>query len=250
MKKFIVLTLVLLLAACGKKGPLVYPEALVPAQVTNLKVEQKGERFQISWSQPAREEGGDRLKDLAGFRLFRREVLPPGEDCEECPKAYRLITTVDAEYPQGVVRWGDLYFFSDAELAAGKTYQYKVVSFKRDGAESSPSNRTRKKWVAPPRAPELKALSGPTSVLLTWEPAPLQQNAALEGYNVYRKRPGGILPPKPLNGSPLGETRFEDLSPERGTKYGYAVRTVARMDGEMVESGPSNEAEGELTEPE
>ncbi|KAF0220924.1 MAG: fibronectin I domain-containing [Geobacteraceae bacterium] len=238
------------LTACGKKGPLIYPEAQVPAPVTALKVEQKGELFLISWPQPDREERGERLKDLAGFRLFKREVLPPAEDCEECPTAYRLIKTVDVEYLQDVVRLDGRYFFSDAELAEGKTYQYKVVSFKGDGTESGPSNRARKKRVAPPIAPKLKALSTPAGVMLTWEPVTLPEHAGLVGYNVYRKRPGEVMPPAPLNSEPLTGTRYEDLRLERGATYAYSLRTAARIGGETVESEPSNETVGELTDPE
>ena len=169
MKKVIVLSLVLFLAACGKKGPLIYPEAQVPVAITDLKVEQQGERFLISWSQPGREEGGERLRNLAGFRLFRREVLPPAEDCEECPTAYRLIRAVDVEYLRDAVRLGSGYLTADADLAEGKTYQYKIVSFKRDGTESGPSNKARKKMAAPPAAPKLKALLGHEQSLVRQE---------------------------------------------------------------------------------
>lgn len=247
---FFVFCMILLLTACGKKGPLIYPEAQVPATITDLKVEQQGERFLVSWSQPAREEGGGRLYDLAGFRLFRREVLPPAEDCEECPTAYRLIKVVDVEYLRDAVRLDSSYLTSDADLAEGKTYQYKIVSFKRDGTESGPSNKARKKMAVPPAPPTLKALSTPSGVILTWEPGILSEKAGLAGYNVYRRRPGEFLPPRPLNSAPLAGARYEDLRLERGATYAYTVRTVARIGGEMVESEPSNEVTGELTEPE
>src|SRR5689334_16806638 len=102
MKKFLFLIffLVLALAGCGRKGLLVPPEALVPGPVSDLRTAQKGERFQVAWSSPSHEEGGRALKDLAGFRLFKREVLPPDEDCEACPDAYRLLKEIDLEYLQ------------------------------------------------------------------------------------------------------------------------------------------------------
>ena len=103
---YIVLT-TLLLSGCGKKGPLMPPEALAPAAISDLRVAQKGELFQLSWSRPAREAGGGALRDLAGFQLFRREVLTQAEDCEACPDAYRLLKAVDPEYLQEVRRVGD-----------------------------------------------------------------------------------------------------------------------------------------------
>ncbi len=239
----------LLLVGCGRKGPLVPPEAMVPAPIADLRVEQQGERISVSWSQPGREEGGGPLKDLAGFRVFRREVLPPGEDCEECPTAYRLIRTVDPEYLEDVVRVGNAYTFVDRGLETGKTYQYKVVAFKTDGSESKQSNLARRKKVVPPLPPVIQATSTPTSVILRWQPVAMAKNASLLGYQIYRKK-AGTPSAQPLTGKPIQETSFEDLHLEQGGSYEYTIRTVARVDGEAVESEPSGAVTGRLTEPE
>ncbi len=239
----------LALAGCGRKGPLVPPEAMVPAAIGDLGLAQQGERFIVSWTQPGREEGGGPLKDLAGFRVFRREVLPPGEDCEECPTAYRLIRAVDPEYLEDVVRAGNTYTFVDTGLETGKTYQYKVVAFKTDGSESKQSNLARRKKVVPPLPPVVQATSTPTSVILFWEPVAVAKNTSLLGYRVYRKKAGSAAA-EPLTGKPMQETSFEDLRLERGEAYMYTVRTVAKVDGETVESAPSNEVSGALAAPE
>jgi predicted small lipoprotein YifL len=237
------------LCACGRKGPLIPPEALVPAAISDLKVAQQGELFRISWSRPAREEGGGPLRDLAGFQLFKREVLPPAEDCEECPSAYRLLKAVDLDYLQEVRRSGDLFLLSDAELRQGKTYQYKAVSLKRDGTPSRESNRARRKKVEPPLPPVLQTNSTPTGVLLEFVAIPFPEGGVIQGYNVYRRRQGEPMPLRPLNAAPVSGNTYEDLHPERGTVYSYAVRTVALVDGESVESISSNEMEGALTAP-
>jgi hypothetical protein len=52
-----------------------------------------------------------------------------------------------------------------------------------------------------------------------------------------------------LNGTPVREAAFEDSRLEQGVKYVYAVRTVAVIEGETVESELSNEVEGTLSEP-
>ncbi len=250
MKKLLFVIFMVLLLGCGKKGNLVPPEALVPAPVADLKVEQQGERFMVSWSRPAREEGGGALKDLGGFRLYRRELLPPGEDCEACANAYRLVASVDLEYPQGVLARGGRFFFLDDEPAAGKGYRYKVVSYKRDGTLSRDSNRSGRKKVAPPRPPVVQALPSPSGVVLDWQAPQAPANGRIEGYNVYRKRGDEGVYLAPLNGAPLRETTFEDTRLVRGVRYDYAVRAVATSEGETVESDLSNEAEGALTEPE
>jgi len=238
------------LAGCGRKGPLMTPESLAPAAIVDLRVEQKGAQFQVSWSRPSSEEGGQALKDLAGFRLFKREVLPAGEDCEECPTAYRLALSVDLEYLQGIAVAGNRYLFSDGDLAEGKTYRYKVHSLKKDGTVSRASNRAGRKKVAPPLAPVLKAASSMNEVLLEWGGVSPPAGGRIAGYNIYRKESGGTIYLAPLNNAPVQEATFADKEPEWGKRYDYAIRAVAVVDGETVESGPSNEVRAGLTEPE
>jgi predicted small lipoprotein YifL len=251
MKKLCcILGIIGVLAGCGRKGPLMSPESLAPAAITDLRVEQKGAQFQVSWSRPFGEEGGRSLKDLAGFQLFKREVLPPGEDCEECPTAYRLAQSVDLEYLQGVAVAGTRYLFSDGDLAEGTTYRYKVLSLNKGGVVSRASNRAGRKKVAPPLPPVLKAASSLSEVLLEWGGASPPAGGRIEGYTIYRKESGETIYLSPLNSAPVQESTFADKVLEWGKKYDYAVRTIAVVDGETVESGPSNEVRAGLTEPE
>jgi len=237
-----------LIAACGKRGPLVAPEALVPAPIKDLRVEQKGNRFQLCWSAPGKEEWGGPLKDLAGFRVFRRDVLPPDEDCETCPSAYRQVKTVDPEYLQDVLRYGSLYCFFDTELKDGKSYQYKVISVDAKGAASQDSNKVRRKKALPVPPPELSALPAPRGVLLQWKQPALPAGGTLEGFAVYRRQEGeAFMPLSPLTVVKADASGFEDPAMEHGMPYRYAVRAVALFDGERVESDLSNEAEGKFS---
>lgn len=239
---------VLLLAGCGRKGPLVAPEAFAPGTVDTLTVEQKEERFFVSWTAPARDAGGRPLKDLAGFRLYRREVLPPEEDCEECPTAYRLVKVVDLDYLQEVKVYGNRYFLADTGIENGKTYQYKVIAYRRDGSESAPSNRARRRKVVAPAAPSLTASSTPTGVLLQWTPA-RTPGADFVGYHLYRRRGDDFGTLVLLTPAPVKEGRFEDPGIEHGAVYVYTVREVTGADGQLVEGATSNEARGSLTAP-
>lgn len=237
------------LAACGKKGALVPPESFVPAPVSALSVEQKEDTFYVSWPAPGRDEGGRPLEGLAGFRVYRRPVLPPDQDCEECPSAYTLIRTVDLDYLQDVRFFNNRYVLADREVVNGLTYQYKVISFKRDGAESGASNRARRTKVAAPPAPRLAAVASASSVLLQWEIPPVAAGTAAGAY-VYRRRGDDVstlvlLTPKPVSGR-----QYEDLRLERGAAYVYTVRTVVEVDGQLVEGAVSNEVRARLAEPE
>ncbi|RNC71793.1 MAG: fibronectin type III domain-containing protein [Desulfuromonadales bacterium] len=246
--RYLVVIVFLLLAACGKKGPLVPPESFVPAPITTLSVEQKENRFFVSWEAPGSDEGGRPLKELAGFRVFRREVLPPGEDCEECPTAYRLVKTVDLEYLKDVRVFGNRYVFAEGDLDSGRAYQYKVISFQKDGSESSASNRARRTMVAAPPAPRLKGVSTATGIVLEWESAQ-PAGAASIGFNLYRRRGDDVRTLVLVTPEPVRERRYEDQRLDRGATYFYSVREVAEAGGQVVEGAVSNEVSGALTSP-
>jgi predicted small lipoprotein YifL len=244
------LVIITLLTGCGRKGALISPDAQLPAPVNDLRAVQMGESFQLTWSPPTQEERGKALKDLAGFRLFKREVLPPDEDCESCPNAYRLLKSVDMEYPQDIRLDGGRLFFRDTDVISGTTCQYKVISYRKDGTSSRDSNKARLKKVAPPAPPRLTARFSTTGVLLHWEGGAVPANGKLLGCNVYRWRADTLPALVPLNDSPVPGLDYEDLGLERGKSYIYTLRTVAGLEGGMVESEFSNEVKGTLTEPE
>lgn len=246
---FVLAASLALLSGCGKKGALVPPEALAPAPVTNLALAQKDGRFQVRWSAPSRQEGGASLKDLAGFLLFRRVVLPPNEDCEECATAYGQPLKIDIEYPQAAKRSGNFWIYDDRDLTVGKLYQYKVRSFTTTGVQSKDSNRVRRTAAIPPLPPVLEAASSADEVTLSFVGLPPQQGAPA-GYNIYRSKKGEEFPLFPLNATPITGNSYVDRLSQFGVPYSYAVTSVAVVDGESVESAPSNVAEGSLVLPE
>jgi predicted small lipoprotein YifL len=243
----LVVTALALLSGCGKKGALVPPEALAPAPIADLALAQKGGRFQVSWSAPNKQEGGAPLRDLAGFLLFRRMLLPPAEECEECPSAYARLARIDLDYLQGIRRIGNLFLFDDPDLQKGKSYQYKVRSFTTDGAQSKDSNKARRSALAPPLPPVLEALSSTTGVVLAFV-APPPEEGSLVGYHIYRSKKGGKMPLTPLNAKPFTGTTYEDKEPLVGMSYSYTATSVLTLNGETVESAPSNQAEGAILE--
>jgi predicted small lipoprotein YifL len=246
---FPIIIVFLLITGCGRKGALVPPEALFSAPVNDLKVTQKGESFQLSWSIPERSEGGTPAGELAHFRLFKREVLPPEEDCESCADAYQVLNDVDLDYLRNARRSGKRLFLSDTAVVSGRTYQYKVVSKMKDGASSGDSNKSRLTKVVPLPAPSLKLFSTPTSILLHWEGTALPANGSTTGYNIYRWRADGLPAISPLNDVPLSTPYYEDFRLDRGVTYIYNVRSVVESGGSILEGMPSNEERGALAEP-
>ena len=246
---FVTTTLIFLLAGCGKKGPLVPPDTLMSSPVNDLKVVQKGEIFQVSWSIPDRGEAGEASKGLAGFLLLRREVLPPDQDCEVCPNAYQVVKEVDLDYLRDTRRSGDRLVTSDTGVITGRTYQYKVEPFLKDGTPGQDSNKSRLMKNAPVQGPTLKAVPTPTSILLHWENVPFPAGIKARGVNIYRWRTDEPPESTPLNNTPLLTSDYEDLRLERGVTYHYCVRSVADADGILFESVSSNQVSGAMTEP-
>lgn len=235
--------LILLIAAalpgCGRRGPLVAPNAAIPAAVDSLKLSQKDSRFYLSWAPPTRDLTGKPLQGLAGFRLLRREVLPPSQDCEECVDAYRTVRTVDLDYLKEARRFDNLYVVTDTGLIPGSTYQYRVVAFKKDGTESARSNPVRRTLLPAPAAPQLRAAAVADGIDLTWQPAA----GGDTGYTVYRRKAGDIDSLAILTPAPLHDTRYQDRSAEKGVPYLYSVRGVVPAGDELLEGALSNEAE-------
>ncbi|QWV96967.1 fibronectin type III domain-containing protein [Geomonas nitrogeniifigens] len=237
-----------LLPGCGKRGQLIPPEALVPAPIATLAAAQKGGELQVSWSGPGKQEKGGKLEDLAGFLLYRRDVLPPAQDCEECPNAYKQLALVDLDLPQGVRQVGSLWIYDDFDLKKGQTYQYKVRSFTKSGAQSKDSNKVRRTAVTPPLPPVLEAAGSPNEVTLSFVGLPPEQGTAA-GYNVYRGKKGEPMPLAPLNKAPLAGNTYQDREVILGITYSYAVTSVAAIDSQNVESAPSNVVEAGLVLP-
>lgn len=237
------------LSGCGKKGVLVPPEALVPAPITNLAAAQKGDRIEVSWSAPGKQEGGAPLRDLGGFLLFRRPVLPPGEDCEECLSAYALLQRVDLEFPQGARQAGQLWIYSDRDLNRGMTYQYKVRSFTTQGAEGKDSNKVRRTFFSPPPPPVLEALPSDDGVILAYVALPPEEGTVV-GYNIYRSKKGEPLPTVPLNTAPVTGNTYKDETARFGVAYDYAVTSLVKVGAETVESARSNDVAGGIRVPE
>jgi predicted small lipoprotein YifL len=243
--------LLLLVSGCGKKGPLLYPDMLVPAAVTDLTANQSGASVKIAFVLPDKDMAGRSLRDLAGVTIFKRvESSLQQPDCPACTDDFRLFRKLYLDLPDATQIYGNRVVLLDGETRRNTAYSYYVAPFARDNSVGASSAPVRVRVTLQQLPPVLQVLPAPTEIKLEFVAIPPEEGT-LVGYNVYRAAKSEPMPYLPLNKAPLTNTTYIDSGLERKVVYRYVVRTVVRMPwGRIAESGPSNEAEGVLKEEE
>jgi predicted small lipoprotein YifL len=243
MKKLVsIIFICLCISACGRKGALIPPEALVPGPVRNLNVMQTGQDFRITWRAPVKEEGGRPLKDLSGFQLLRRIVTPEGGECASCPDSWKLLTRVDLDLPESYKKSGDLFIYLDNVGKGGDRVQYRITAFSKSGGISKPADAPLKKQLQPPPPPAIAVSLQPASIRVECTPKSAA-NPSQVGFNVYRRSADSAPSLLPLNQEPITGSTWEDQALEYGRSYRYSAAVVTQIEGELVESSRSDEIE-------
>jgi predicted small lipoprotein YifL len=251
MRRILLLfAIIVLCTACGKKGPLIYPDMLAPPAPTAVTVVQSGLGMKISFVLPDKDKAGLNHVELSGAKIFRRETLS-GQDpgCSACGSDFGFYKQLYLDLLDGNARrYGSLLILLDSDVRAGDDYAYKIAVFAKDKVAGEVSKPVSVTMVQPPLAPLLQAVSEPTEIKLEFSrKSPIE--GTFVGYNLYRAIKGESLPYLPLNNEPLPGNSFTDSGTERHVTYNYAARMVVRMpNGAMVESALSNEATGILKE--
>ncbi|MBT0664225.1 fibronectin type III domain-containing protein [Geobacter pelophilus] len=233
------------LTACGRKGALIAPEALVPAKIKDFTVVQKGEELQLSWSLPKRLESGGKLTDLAGFKLLARE-MSLGAGCPDCPESWRLLKQFDLEYLKGATSLGDRLFYRDLEAKQGIGYHYRLIAFTKGAAESAPAEARFTKQPPLP-APVLKTTATTSSVTLECSAVALPAGYLPTGCAIYRAKQGESAPLTPY-ARLANFGKYEDTLLEPGVTYLYQATQTATVNGYSFEGVPAT-ASAKLAEP-
>lgn len=227
----------LLLTGCGKKGPLLYPDMLLPNSPAETAVSQTGSSVTLKFRLPESDRGGRRLADLAGVAISRQA----GNGREELFRKFYL-----NRLPDNVQRYGNHIFVFDSDVEAGKSYSYRVTPFTGKEQEGSASPAVSVLLVQPSVPPVIRAESFPTEIKITFDPLPSGDSRFI-GYNLYRSARPGAVPPLPVNREPLTGINYTDTELERNVTYLYSARTVEKQEaGGIVESPLSNVVEGML----
>lgn len=145
----------LLLASCGRKGPLRLEDDYRPAPINDLRAVQRDGRdgkIQLSWSRPAKNADGSPFKNLAAYVISRSDNDSP----------FRVIASLDGEKLEAQRQ---TLAYVDETVQAGISYRYTVTSRNTLKVSSLPSNIAMPEAEKPatPAADEAKPPPEPSS---------------------------------------------------------------------------------------
>lgn len=245
----IALLVALTLLGCGKRGPPVAPERRIPSAVSDLSAVVEGRAVVLTWSKPGTRADGSRLKDLAAFRIYRREEAGNGE-----PKpamlswgkvvGYEEVAVIRLADPTPAKAEGPRVSWADRDtLIFGRRYVYVVTALDSIGRSSPPSSRLVVPFLAAPHPPDgLTAKAAEGEVRLGWSPPSLLVDGSPPptplDYELLRAR-SVEGPFQPVTPEPIVTAEFTDRGLENEQTYYYAVRAVRR--------DPSGSARSELS---
>jgi predicted small lipoprotein YifL len=242
----------LLVTACGRKGPLLYPDMLVPAAPADVAAMQSGSAIKFQFVLPSKDLAGRPVQGIAGVKITKKSAeISPKEFCRLCMADYRPFHTLYLDsLPVVAELFGSRMVVIDADASAGNTYSYNIVPFTKDGTDGVSTLTMTVGVTEPFPAPTLQIESLPTEVKLHIT-LPSLVAGRLLGYNLYRSTGTSVRYFNPLNPEPLKGHEYIDSSLERGKKYRYSARVlIMRTSGEIAESAGSEEVTGMLKDDE
>ncbi len=240
LQVIVFLSLFLLLSGCGRKTPVIPPQAAVPAAVQDLTQQFDATGVTLSWTYPTFSESGEKIDYVKTFQLYRNEV--EAEDyCPSCPVVYNSSTGFVASTGKP----GSALSYRDTSLKPHHHYTYKIVCRSGWNIVSADSNLVSFRWESPPAAPvgfTIKAEGG--SLSLGWQSV----TSLVDGrtvsspirYQLFRRERGDFAP----IGDPVAGLSYTDkgLSSER--KYFYKVKALRSVDDIDMVSPPSEVISG------
>lgn len=227
--------IILLLLGCGKKGPPIPWDMVVPKRILNLEAKTREGRLLLEWTSPKENTDKSPLTDLAGFRILRSEGILSNGECRGCSEKINIIKEIELNVKEDNRGKRISIFINDHEPK--KVYIYQVVSVNKRGYLSSPSNPVTVYWDEPPEAPKsVRVEAGDKRVDLFWG-----EVKEVAGYNIYRRIEGEEFSNRPINDSLISTNEYTDLNVENEKKYFYTIRAVKRVVKTEIEGKGSHE---------
>src|SRR4030042_1708832 len=150
MKIVLLITVLMVIGACGKKGPPVPWSSVVPKRIVDLEAILREERLLLEWTSPKENTDKSPLIDLTKFQILRSEGTLIAGECRGCGEKIKMVHEMKLDGKEEIGGKKISIFFEDQE--ARKVYVYQVVSINRRGYPSSPSNPVTVYWDYPPQS--------------------------------------------------------------------------------------------------
>ena len=127
------------ITACGKKGPLLYPDMLVPVAPSGVTAQQSGSSIKLSFALPSKDLAGRNFAGLSGVTILKRdEAAGQAPGCSACTTDFSLFRKLNLDLlPPDTRRYGDLLVLLDGAVQAGRTYTYRVSAVTADNQEGA-----------------------------------------------------------------------------------------------------------------
>ena len=227
---------VLLLAACGRKGPPLPPIIEVPETTTAIRLPQDINEVVLTWKFPALTRSGRTLTDLARVEVYRLEVPAGQESVAAGPTGVEmqrqlmlsraaLMAKLEGESLRLATRGENLEYRETlpavAEGGVAPTYWYAVRSVRRDRTASALSAVVAwQRKPIPPGVAGFKAEPLPEGVQLSWDPL---TDVEAPRYVIERRTvPNGSWDER--GPSLVAKSPQTDSTAKQGFTYRYRIR--------------------------
>lgn len=235
---------IMLLACCGKKGPLVLEPEKLPTAVVGLKLKQVGSQIELSWKFPALLSDNKtplqtaQIRGVAIFNMSKPFIPGTFEKKSELlarPKTNELSNLGDGTFVYALPIKSKL--LKDKEHSFALAYQV--------GRTRSVLCEVQKIMTHIPPEPvhDLKAGREGKVVTLNWSRPQVDSEGqplpAIIGYRIYRRIQQGKSPGKfiPINTNAVTGEYYEDHDTGADGEYEYQISSLL---AELIESAPSN----------
>jgi predicted small lipoprotein YifL len=250
----VAVSLLLVMVACGRKGPPLPPQIRVADTTRDLEVYQEGREAVLTWSYPDITTAGGPLPDVEAVEVWRATIPagqePPDVTSRDRELRYRLLESegellvaLDREGLDDATRGSKLRFRDDLELwheayPEGERWivWYSVRTICCRKRESEFSNIVRLSPQLPPSAPEgLKAWPRDDGITLTWRPR--------EGLDVLVERSQDGASWRAVTAASVTGDRWLDATVEQDEQWRYRLRSVRVVNGVRVVGDPGEVVE-------
>jgi hypothetical protein len=233
--QILLLILLVVLPACGKKGavrPLLKAEPAAPGRPETRQI---GGAILLFVDLPEHNLDGTPLTDLNEVRIYRRETADGV--CAECDEPTALWRTID---PFTAQRQGQRLIIRDDDVRPGYGYRYRLVPVTSLGVTGAPAALARQLHPFPPAPQELTATGLDRMVRLHWtESSDLAPGWTSLGCQLFRSTGDAPFGLAPLTSQPVQGGSYDDIGPLNGTLYRYQLRCLAKQGETIVDSPPS-----------